>query len=297
MSAQVAKQIVHDALEGAGLPAPFVKLALVPLQQPGRILCDEEPSRWSRLIEASCIASGGNRDFVPHVIAAFEVCIAALDVLDEIEDEDQSPLAEQVGAPRALNVASALLNIAYVILHQEAAASPGNDIVVDLCRLLAETVISATVGQDQDLANDGNEEITVDQALTIARLKSGSLVGGACRLGARLGTSDAAILAAYGEFGLHFGTMSQIANDMHDIEADAIKSDQKRQSATLPLIYLRHLLRDHSGGREQVTLQDSGALHFSWTVFETERMRCQSILSRLRASDQHVELLVKLLGD
>jgi len=297
VSARAAKQLVSEALKGVGLPAPFMELALLPLRQPGRLLCDERPSRWVHLIEACCSASSGRQEFVPRISAAFEVCIAALDVLDEIQDGDQSPLVENIGVARALNITTALLNLAYVILSQNEGQFPDWDLGVSMSQLLAETVISATVGQDQDLAAADSDDVTVDDAIGIARRKSGSLVGGACCMGARLGTRDTELLAEYRDFGVHFGTMSQIANDMHEVQASGVTSDLQRNKATLPLVFLRNSIRSNPNAHTNLTVQTSGALHFAWTVFESEMLSCKRALERLETREQNVEPLQTLLDD
>jgi hypothetical protein len=61
--------------------------------------------RWS---SPARVAHGDAR-VAARVAAAVELFITGLDILDEIEDDDHSPLVDQAGVARALNVSTGLL--------------------------------------------------------------------------------------------------------------------------------------------------------------------------------------------
>ncbi len=234
MSVRESRQIVIDTLKGASLPVPFETLLLIPLQQPGRLLNVDDPSRWTRLIEACCHSANGLVDLVPRVAAAFEVCIAALDVLDEVEDGDASALIDQVGDSRSINVSTSLLSLSHLILSATTEQTLVPTLESQLHRAMSSSIMAATVGQDMDLQSEEQLVTDVNVALQVARQKSGSLGAGACHMGALLGTQDDRILEVYRQFGHHFGTMSQIANDIHDQDTPDIKTDVSRNKPTLP---------------------------------------------------------------
>ena len=300
MIARGASRIIRDTIDGAGLPAPFKDLLFLPLSQPGKILRDEESAGWSRLIVATSIAVHAADQATSRTLAAMEVYSAALDVLDEVEDGDVSPLVDRVGPAQAVNVATALLFIAPLIL-EELADDPS--IVGDATTFgatLARLGLAATVGQYRDLSfssiSTSNAASTVDDALELARLKSGSLAACATRLTASIGTIDDVLLDTYEEFGRQYGTMVQIANDLHDAQRINEKSDLVLHKPTLPIVfYLRGNTEASDLPLSPDAVAGSGALHFAWVVFERERQSCRHILDSLAAQNQEVTALRRLV--
>lgn len=232
---------------------------------------------------------------VPIVAATFEMCIAALDVFDEIEDGDESPLVDSIGAPRAMNVATALLAQSQAILATLASMRELANPASAFARALNESIVLATAGQDADLQASGNPDQTLEGAVQIARQKSGNLVAGASVLGAMVGTSHSDTLEKYRQFGLHFGTMAQIANDIHDVTNHSSKSDAARGNPTLPRLFVARASRSpvtEISGEEVTT---GGGLHFSWVVFEIERRTCLKLLQDLEQAGQHVQPLQQMV--
>src|SRR5712692_8388806 len=69
---------------------------------------------WSllTLLVAQHIAPGINPEYAGDVAIAVECFVCALDLLDDIEDDDQTPTVQALGVGRALNVSTALLMLA-----------------------------------------------------------------------------------------------------------------------------------------------------------------------------------------
>lgn len=298
MSSDDVKRIIAHSLEGAGLPAPFAKLLDVPLRQPGRALSDDIPSRWENFIRSCAEAAEGDVGLVPIIAASYELTIAALDVLDEIEDGDHSELVDQVGTARALNISTALMAASQnLVLTMPVTASTGNS-PSDFGRVLSRAVLCATAGQDQDLqgttASDGG---SLYRSLAIAQEKSGSLVAGAAVLGAMTGCCDEMDLARYWDLGIHFGAMAQIANDIHDALDPERKSDLAAKKPTLPMLFASRASGRAPTSQADIRIEDSGALHFGWVVLEVERRKCREIVDELGQRHHRVASLVSMIGN
>ncbi len=295
MSATTAQQIVLDAVEGAGFPAPFKELILLALSQPGRILDQDHPSLFHDIILACCSAAHGRTQLSPRVAAAFELCIAASDLLDEIEDADESVVCSYAGMPRALNASTAILAAAFSTLSAPEIGSEHRSLFLEMINMLSSTIVTSTVGQDADLASTGGEERSIQFAVEIARLKSGSLVAGASVMGAALGTTDPQALSLYRDFGTHLGTAYQLSNDLRDARSSA-KSDIASGKGTVPLVFQNS---DSRGSLEPVgesVLRASGALQFTWVLMETERNACRRVIELLRSHNQDVAPLESLVS-
>jgi geranylgeranyl pyrophosphate synthase len=271
-----------EALGALGAPRSFSALLHIPLSQPDKILGGADRPSWVHLVLAACAATGGEVAYGAHVAAAVEVFMAALDVLDEIEDGDSSPTVAAAGIPQALNVATALLLLGQRMLL-ELPPRPGLPSPGDFARVLTTGGVTATTGQHLDLANEGFSAGSSDEVLEIARRKAGALAGAACRLGAMVGTADQELLDLYGSWGTHYGTVAQLANDLHDAVDETDKSDVTRQKSTLPLIFNQGSANE-TGNTPGVVA--SGALHFTWVVVEIERQACRDLADELDARGQ-----------
>ena len=296
MIARESSRIIRDTVNGAGFPAPFADLVLVPLMQPGKILNDPETTGWSKLVGASARAVGASDFAAARVAAAIEVLAAALDVLDEIEDGDSSVLVDLTELPQAINLSTTLLFLSQHIL----AELPGDGTVAGDIPAFATTVsrlgMAATVGQHRDLSISIGTTPSLAEAFEISQEKSGSLTACACRLGALLGTRDAELLDMYESFGRSYGTMSQLSNDLHDAQNQGTKSDLSLKKPTLPITFFRRGLDDDREGELRADeIVDSGALHFTWVVFERERERCLGIVEKLASRGQDTVLLKSLI--
>lgn len=283
-------------MNGVGLPAPFINLILVPLSQPGKILNSPEITGWSRLVGAAATAAFASESAAARVAAAVEVTAAALDVLDEIEDGDTSPLVEQAGLSQSLNVTTALLFMSQYIL---AALPDDGSVAGDVSAFIAvhsRLGIAATCGQHRDLSAPDANTLSLNQALEISQAKSGSLTACACHLGALLGTNETEILNLYEQFGLHYGTMLQLSNDLHDAQRQGEKSDLARKKPTLPIVYFqRGMKRLDKSELNPDDILNSGALHFTWVIFERERQRCSEIIAKLASRGQNSTSLQALI--
>ena len=284
--------ILLAAVGALDVPAAFSVLLKIPLSQPDKVLGGAARPDWVQLVLAACAATAGNPAVAAQVAAGVECFMAALDLFDEIEDGDVSLTVEAAGIPQALNVATALLLLGQRLLLG-VPQRHGLPTATDLARTLTDGGLAATGGQHRDLADEAFAAGTPDEALATARAKAGALASAVCRLGAMVGTADERLLDLYGRWGMHFGTMAQLANDLHDALDNTTKTDIARQKSTLPLIFNRRVAADTG---EAPSVAASGALQFTWVVVEIERQACRDIADQLHARGQRVDLLRRLVS-
>lgn len=126
----------------------------------------------------------------------------------------------------AILAGDALLTLAFDILarpqvHPDAAVRIA--LVAELAR--AAGLGGMAGGQMLDLAAEGRFEIkrvlSEAEIVTLQSMKTGALIGFACRAGAILGQADAAARAGIDRYGRAIGQAFQIADDLLDVESDA----------------------------------------------------------------------------
>ena len=193
---------------------------------------------------------------VSSVAIAIECFVCALDLLDDVEDEDQTPSIQVLGVARALNVATALMMLAQQAISSlsQQAVPPGR--ILSLLDTLQASALNAAAGQHRDLLAEQRsaQELTLEECIEIAASKAGALMRLACRLGALCAEADDVMSEHFSELGELLGIAHQLDNDAHDLyyllqsETSAvpptkaenitrsIKTDLVRQKKTLPVV-------------------------------------------------------------
>lgn len=126
----------------------------------------------------------------------------------------------------AILAGDALLTLAFDILARpdvHADATVRIALVAELAR--ASGLGGMAGGQMLDLSAEGRFEakrvLGETEIVTLQSMKTGALIGFACRAGAILGQADAAARAGIDRYGRAIGQAFQIADDLLDVESDA----------------------------------------------------------------------------
>lgn len=228
------------------------KLLIRVLHEPGKLFSQDDPLHpagvWSQLtyLLAQQVASHPiSVPLVSSIAVAVECTMSALDLLDDIEDGDITPLIQELGVPLVLNAACMLDAFAKQVLlsvqHFEGNAS----FVTDLLKIHAHALLTAATGQHIDLAAEtrGHLVNSSKDCLSVVKMKSGSLVRMVCLLGARSVGADEGVCKGAADFGENEGLAQQLKNDSHDLyallhatEVTFQKSDLERKKKTLPIV-------------------------------------------------------------
>jgi geranylgeranyl pyrophosphate synthase len=210
---------------------------------------------WALLVfyTSLCVNPQASLPQLYHVCVAIECFVCALDVLDDVEDDDQTEIIMTIGPARALNVSTALLALAQRILLSLDCDSA-------LCHRLAFTMqqalLRATEGQQRDLCAEIQpmSDFTQEDCIDIAAQKAGALMSLACSIGVRYAGAEEDLCEKFAEIGNLLGIAAQLDNDSHDLyyllhrEDDSAnerqmksctsvrKTDLIRKKKTLPLV-------------------------------------------------------------
>jgi len=208
------------------------------------------------LLVTQSISPGIDLLLVGNVAVAVECFVCALDLLDDVMDQDQTTTLQVLGTARTLNASLALLALSQKailsLMQQDVAPS----LILRLLEALQESTQVATAGQQRDLLAEQRpaQEFTREECIEIAAAKAGSIMRLACRLGALCAGADDALCEQFSEFGELLGIAHQLDNDCHDLyyllqgstsslaptEAGTstrhVKSDLARGKKTLPIV-------------------------------------------------------------
>jgi geranylgeranyl diphosphate synthase, type I len=207
------------------------------------------------------------------VAIAVELYMCSLDLLDDVEDFDQTPVVAELGVPRVLSVATALL-----FLSQRALLSTATDTspeyALRLLDALSATSLIATSGQHRDILTAGRSAASMSEqeCIEILAKKSASLMALACRLGALCAGADAALCEEWAQLGVLLGASHQLDNDAHD-DYDSLlvacvtqrepthapARDGRRYTKTLPVVLAWRLYQQHSARAAPVDVEEDRA--------------------------------------
>ena len=251
------------------------------LTLPGNILSDTGDARWGCLVWTCCMAAGGRWQQSVPVAAAVEVFMAALDVLDDEEDSEVTPLRAALGAARTLNVSTGLLLLA----QRSLLTAPGGSALADI---LLDGGARACAGQHAGLAPPSEHGHDPDVALEATAGKSASLVAALCQLGAACAEADADMQRLYARFGASLGMMMQLHNDIAAVRPGTIgKTDIVLERPTLPLARMAPIGVIPEVGvpdaDDSVVLQRDQAALVAWTVAEMYRRHALDSILALSA--------------
>lgn len=206
---------VVRALEGAG------KLLSRPVTETNPLSPALTAGVWPLLMLfiAQYISPDIDLEFASSVAVAVECFVCALDLLDDVEDDDQAPIVQAIGIPRVLNVSTALLTLtqnAILSLSKQAIAP---SLILRLLETIQEASLNAIAGQHRDLLAEQRlpKDLTQEECMEIAAGKAGSIMRLVCRLGALCAGADDTLCDQFSEVGELLGVAHQLDNDSHDL--------------------------------------------------------------------------------
>jgi geranylgeranyl diphosphate synthase, type I len=234
-------------------------------EESGKLLCQPSPNAgaidsplpagsWPllTLLIARHISPSIDPALAGSVAIAIECFVCALDLLDDVEDEDQTPIIQELGTARALNISTTLLALAQQLLLSLLQHGMDRALVLRLLGSMQEAMLVASSGQHRDLLAERREagDLTREECIEIAAAKAGAIMRFACLAGALSAGASEDECAEFAEMGELLGIAHQLDNDAHDLyyliePADAlpgthdgkrVKTDLARGKKTLPIV-------------------------------------------------------------
>ena len=258
-----------------------------------------------------------------NVAIAVECLICALDLLDDVEDEDQTSIMKELGHARVLNASTTLLMLAQRMILSLAQHPFPAPRILHLLETMQESLLVATTGQQRDLLVEHRavEHMTADECIEIAAQKAGALMSLACHMGAICAGADDESCNHYVLMGQLLGIAQQLDNDCHDLyyllQDEAVaqsmdkdistiskhsKTDLIRSKKTLPIILAAESQRashaEHApvenGPSNRKVLQEG--ILAGWGIALLYRERARDQLNTIEARQPVSHALRLLLG-
>lgn len=244
---------------------------------------------WSLLplLVAQHVAPEIDPTYASSVALAVESFVTAIDLLDDIEDEDHTEIVHELGTARVINTAAILFTLAQQALLSLSDIGIPPTTILRLLQTLQESSLVVSTGQHLDIVveNRPTHEFTGEECIEIAATKSGALLRLACLMGAQCAGASDEVCAKYAEFGELLGIAAQLDNDCNDLyyllysqgwalsseeivrTSNMVKSDLVRGKKTLPIVLAAEEIAKTQGA-STANMQD--ALQQAATLSDTE---------------------------
>lgn len=206
------------------------------------------------LVFLAAKAVGGNAEQALPAACAAELVHNFTLLHDDVMDRDVTrrnrPTSWSIFGPNAAILAGdALLTLAYDVLVDTAspAAQPAT-------RVLSSILYELVDGQHADISFEQRHDVELSECVRMAAGKTGSLLGGACSLGAIFGNGTSEQVQRLRRFGDHLGLAFQFVDDLLGIWGDpavtgkAVYSDLVNRKKSLPVVAT--LASGSAAGRE-----------------------------------------------
>jgi len=161
------------------------------------------------------------------------------DLMDgDVERRHRTTVWALEGAPAAILCGDALLALASQVL-----LDVGTLDAVEALRLLTSSTQELIRGQYDDLAFERRRDVTVDECLTMAAGKTGSLLSCASAIGAVLAGADRSAVESLATYGAELGLAFQLVDDVLGIWGDsavtgkAVGADLRARKKSLPVTW------------------------------------------------------------
>ena len=277
------------------MPASLIEIGKAALSTPGKVMSTPfegdqthiRAPRWPLAVTLSYQAASqpGEHDKWARAVpaaAAVEIAMAAADLLDELTDQDPSPVIERYGHGQALNAGNLMLVMAQQSLLRAALGATGPDErerAISALDALQNMLVEAAVGQHLDMLYErmGPADVTVEMSNAMTQMKAGALISGACRIGALTAGAPVEVVELLARFGREIGGIAQLENDLRDVLPSSAlagaapnqqKTDLLLRKRTLPIVFT---LRDDS--EEPNALQQAYSSNDAMADIDEEHLR------------------------
>lgn len=175
-----------------------------------------------------------NTEFAIHIAIAGECWFTALDFIDDLQDEDTTPVIQELGHNRVQSVILTLQLLAQKAILQN---DVSQDIKIRLLQILLNKTLASVNGQHLDVLFESYkaDAVSLEESLEIVANKSGSLLSLALGFAAVTAGASEKLQKQIEEVSVLIGIYHQLMNDCTDfLRPD--KTDVRRGKKTVPAI-------------------------------------------------------------
>ena len=191
--------------------------------------------------------SSGDMNMALPVAAAVELVDNFVQIHDDMQAGNMTRNGRDAvwwvwGPAQAINAGDGMHALARLAMFRLRDRGVPVDITFQALRFLDDAALAMCEGRFQDLEAQERIDITVEDYLTIAGMKKGSLLACACKLGALLSGRGEEVIEAFNSFGTKLGIAMQIGEDIRQVwesdnDSTAPHNEVLNKKKLLPIVY------------------------------------------------------------
>lgn len=195
----------------------------------------------------SCEAVGGDWHDALSAAAAIELIHNFSLIHDDIQDDSparrgRATVWKEWGIAHGINAGDAM----FVLAQQAIDDLPSTltlERYIEVHHALNRAILRLTQGQYLDLAYERADQVGLEQYFEMVRGKTAALLSASTEIGARLGTTDNALIQALADYGEQLGIAFQIADDVLGLWGDpevtgkSARTDLLSRKKSYPVMY------------------------------------------------------------
>ena len=218
------------------------------------------------------------------VAAAIELIHNFSLIHDDIEDSDETRRHKPTiwklwGEAQGINTGDGMHVLSYLAALRLKDRDVSDSRIVDILRILNETVLRLCEGQYLDMSFEEAMDVTVDKYLDMIYRKTGALIRAATEIGALLATENEEIIESFKNFGETIGLGFQIRDDIIGVWE---KSESTGKPKASDIINKKKSLP---------------VIHAFEKSSKDQRAILQEIYSKEKLTDSDVETVLKIMED
>ena len=207
------------------------------------IVVKESP--WARVsyLVARQVAPQCDPIVAARIAAGLGLCMHGLDLLDDVEDGDQTPPLLALGRQVAGRLAFVLQSLCRLSILSLCPDHLTEEHALGLLQVMTDALLLATSGQHLDIVLETRPtiEVSVNDCMKMVMLKSGTLMRMICMVSVQGVCEDDSARRTFAQIGQYEGVAQQLRNDCRDLY-DALftpnlqKTDIVRHKKTSPIV-------------------------------------------------------------
>lgn len=173
----------------------------------------------------SCEACGADWRKALPAAAAIELIHNFSLIHDDIEDNSDERRGRAAvwkiwGLAQGINAGDAMFVLSHLALERLTTDTLSPERTIEIHRVFDRATLKLTQGQYLDIGFERADQVSLDHYLEMVRGKTAALLAAACEIGARVATTDEAIIRAFAGYGENLGIAFQIADDVLGLWGD-----------------------------------------------------------------------------
>ncbi|MDA0770328.1 MAG: polyprenyl synthetase family protein [Chloroflexi bacterium] len=190
----------------------------------------------------ACSAVGGKLETAVPGAASVELVHNFTEIHDDVQSgvpgrANRDALWWVWGPAQAINAGDGMHALARLALFRLLEQGVSPEVTFHAVRLMDEASLATCEGRFMDMEAQERLELSLDSYLKMAALKNGSLLAGALKLGALIGSGSESLLDPFQECGTNLGVALQVQADVSEFWSASPSPEVMNKKKLVPIVF------------------------------------------------------------